>query len=77
MALTAEQQSQLDVSLAIEANRHTNSIEFQAKQIKLEMVRIAKEVLIENAKSKAVDSRDVSAADITTFANSLVAFVDA
>jgi len=77
MALTTEQQGQLDMALAIEADRHTNATEFQAKQIKLEMVRVAKEVLVENAKSKAVDSRDVSAEDITSFANSLVAFINA
>ena len=77
MALSTELQGQLDVALAIEADRHANSTEFQAKQIKLEMIRIAKEVLVENAKSKAVDSRDVSADDITSFANSLIAFINA
>jgi len=38
---------------------------------------LAKEVLIENARSKAVDSRDVAAADITAFAQTLVAYIDA
>jgi len=77
MALTAEQQSQVDVSNAIEASRHTNSLALQAKQAKLEADRLAKEVLIENARSKAVDSRDVAAADITAFAGTLVAYIDA
>jgi hypothetical protein len=77
MALTAEQQSQVDVSNAIESTRHANQMALQAKQAKLEAVRLAKEVLIENARSKAVDSRDVAAADITAFAGTLVAYIDA
>ena len=77
MALTAEQQSQVDVSNAMETTRHANQMALQAKQAKLEAVRLAKEVLIENARSKAVDSRDVAAADITAFAGTLVAYIDA
>ena len=77
MALTAEQQSQVDISNAMEATRHANQMALQAKQAKLEAVRLAKEVLIENARSKAVDSRDVAAADITAFAGTLVAYIDA
>lgn len=77
MALTPEQQSQVDISDAIEATRHANQMAFQSKQAKLEAVRLAKEVLIENARSKAVDSRDVAAADITAFAGVLVAYIDA
>jgi hypothetical protein len=77
MALTAEQQAQVDVSNAMEATRHANQMAAQTKQAKLEAVRLAKEVLIENARSKAVDSRDVAAADITAFAQTLVAYIDA
>ena len=77
MALTPEQQSQVEMSDAIEATRHANNLAVQAKQAKLEAVRLAKEVLIENARSKAVDSRDVAAADITAFAGTLVAYIDA
>ena len=77
MALTAEQQAQVEMADAIEATRHTNQMALQAKQAKLEAVRLAKEVLIENARSKAVDSRDVAAADITAFAGTLVAYIDA
>jgi len=77
MALSDDQQAQIDIQVAIENARHTNQMAFQAKQAKLEAVRLAKEVLIENARSKAVDSRDVAAADITTYANTLVAYIDA
>jgi hypothetical protein len=77
MALTTEMQQQVELADAIEASRHTNQMAIQAKQAKLEAVRLAKEVLIENARSKAVDSRDVTAADITAFAGTLVAYIDA
>jgi len=76
MALTVEQQSQVDIADAIENTRHTNQMVIQAKQAKLEAVRLAKEVLIENARSKPVDSRDVTAADITTFAGVLVTYIE-
>ena len=77
MAFTPEQQFDIDYQNAIEATRHTNQMALQAKQAKLEAVRLAKEVLIENARSKAVESRDVAAADITAFAGTLVAYIDA
>ena len=77
MALTAEQQAQVDIQLALENARHANNMAQQAKQAKLEAIRLAKETLIENARSKPVDARDVTAADITAFAQALVAYVDA
>ena len=77
MALTAEQQAQVEMSDAMEASRHANQVTLEAKRAKLEAVRLAKEVLIENARSKSVDSREVTAADIATFAGTLVAYVNA
>ena len=77
MALTDDQQAQIDIANAIENTRHTNQLAIQAKQAKLEAVRLAQQTLIENARSKAVDSRDVAAADITVFAQTLVAYIDA
>ena len=73
MALDANQQFQLD----LENTRHTNQMAMQAKQAKLEAVRLAKETLIENARSKPVDSRDITAADITAFAAALEAHINA
>lgn len=72
MALTAEQQFQMD----LEAARSANQMAMQAKQAKLEAVRLAKETLIENARSKPVDARDVTAADITAFAAALEAHIN-
>ena len=77
MALNAEQQAQVDIQVAIENARHTNQMILQTKQAKLEAVRMAKETLLENARSKAVDARDVSASDITSYATTLVTYIDA
>jgi hypothetical protein len=76
MALTPEQQAQVDIQLAVENARHANQMAADAKRAKLEAVRLAKETLIENARSKPVDARDVTAADITAFAQTLVAYVE-
>jgi hypothetical protein len=77
MALTTEQQAQIDIQLALENVRNANQLAADAKRTKMEAVRLAKEVLIENARSKPADAREVSAADITTFAQSLVTYVNA
>ena len=73
MALTPEQQSQIEFQVAMEAARNVN----QAKITKFEVVRLARDVLIENARSKPVDSREVTAADITAFAAALEAHINA
>ncbi len=77
MALTTEQQAQVDVAVAIETSRATQQAAAEAKRTKLEAIRLAKETLIENARSKPADSREVTAADITAFADALVASINA
>jgi hypothetical protein len=77
MPLTTEQQAQVDIQMAVENARHANQMASETKRAKLEAVRLAKEVLIENARSKPVDGRDVVAAEITAFAQTLVAYVEA
>lgn len=73
MALTAEQQAQVELTAAMaQANAAA-----EGKRARLEAVRLAKETLIENARSKSVGERDVTAADITTFAAALTAYIDA
>ncbi len=76
MALTTEQQATVDIAIAIETSRANGQAAADAKHAKLEAVRLAKEVLIENARSKAVDSRDVTAADITQFAGTLITYIN-
>lgn len=48
----------------------------EKRRNKMELVRIAKEVLVENNRSKPVDSRDLSADDITAFAGTLMGYVE-
>jgi len=80
MALTSEQQASVDMAIAIETSRAEGQATAQAasdaKRIKLEALRLAKEVLIENARYKSVDSRDVTATDITTFATTLTTYIN-
>lgn len=77
MAFTAEQQAQLDIQLAVEADRFTKQAALEAKRAKLEALRMAKETLAENNRSKPVDTREVTAADITAFADTLITYVNA
>lgn len=74
MDLTPEQQAQqaqLDIQTTLENLRHVNQLELESRRIKLEAVRLAKEVLVENARSKPVDSREITVDDIKNFANTL------
>lgn len=81
MALTAEQQAQVDIQaatqIAVENARHINQLALETKRAKLEAVRLAKETLIENRRNLPVDQREVAAADITAFAQTLVSYIDA
>jgi hypothetical protein len=76
MALTTEQQQTVDVAIAIETSRASGQAAAEASRARLEAVRLAKEVLIENARNKPVDSRDVTAADITAFAATLITYIN-
>ena len=76
MALTAEQQSQVELQEATDAGRRAHELAMEARRAKLEAIRLAKETLIENARSKPVDSRDVTAADIQAFAQTLVSYIN-
>lgn len=80
MALTAEQQATLDAQnanqLALETYRVTAQEALEAKRAKIEAIRVAKEVLTENNRSKPVDSRELSSSDITNFAKELLAFIN-
>jgi hypothetical protein len=48
----------------------------QEFQLELESVRLAKEVLLENARNKPIDDREVSADEITAFAETLISYVN-
>jgi len=59
-----------------EIARRAQEIAIEQKRNKMELVRLSKEVLVENNRSKPVDSRDISADDITAFAQSLINYVE-
>jgi hypothetical protein len=68
-------QQQAENQLNYERERHRQNMESEWGRSKVEMVRLAKEVLLENSKSKPVDNRDVTAEDITKFADTLISYV--
>jgi hypothetical protein len=76
MALTPEQQSSVDMAVAIEADRHNRQMAAQERLTKLEAVRIAQSTLLENRRNQPVDAREVTAADITAYANTLVSYIN-
>lgn len=76
MAFTPEQQSQIDFQNEIENNRHSNQTQLEVRRMKLEVVRLAKETLLENSRSKPVDSRNVSADDIKNYAQNLIDYIN-
>lgn len=59
-----------------EVARRAHEIAVEQRRARLELVRLAKETLIENARSKPVDARDVSASDVTNFADTLAQYVN-
>jgi len=77
MALTPEMQATVDMQNATENNRAANQAAAEAKRVKLEMVRMAKEVLVENRRTQAaVDATDITASAVTSLATDLTSFVN-
>jgi hypothetical protein len=72
MALDPQQQFQLDM----ENTRHANQVAVEQKRTRLEVVRLAKETLIENARYKSVEEAGVTATEITVFADELNTYVN-
>ena len=73
MALTAEQQAEIDFNEALRAGDR----EQEAKRIKLDALRMAKEILVENRRTQsAAEATDITAAAIQTIADSLTSYVN-
>ena len=64
MALTAEQQAQLDYENAS-----------RAVDRKMEAVRLAKDILMENDRNKPTGERGIAASDVTAFADAILTYV--
>lgn len=77
MALTDEQQQEVDKQNAIEDNRASNMASQELKRTKLETLRMAKEVLVENRRTQAAsDATDITASAVTTLATELNNFIN-
>jgi hypothetical protein len=79
MALTEEMRAQRALELASqqesEKARREHEQEMEARRAKLELIRLAKETLIENARNKPADEAGITAAEITAFAQELTNYV--
>lgn len=73
MALTTEQQAQVDLNEAMRVKDR----EEEAKRRKLEALRMAKEILVENRRTQsAADAQDITAVAIQEIADSLTTYVN-
>lgn len=73
MALRDDLQIQLD----LEHLRNTNQLRAENNRNRLEAVRLAKEILVENARNKPVEESTVSVDDVITFADKLITYINA
>ena len=64
MALTAEQQAQIEFDNAS-----------RAVDRKMEAVRLAKDILMENDRNKPTGERGIAASDVTAFADTILTYV--
>jgi len=72
MALTAEQENQLEFQ---EANMALMAAA-ELKRHKLDMVRLAKDILSEHDRNKPVGERGFTASDITALSDQLITYVN-
>jgi len=77
MALSAEMQAVVDQQNAIEDNRSVNQASQEAKRAKLETLRMAKEILVENRRTQsAAEATAITSSSVTTLAGELDTFVN-
>lgn len=62
--------------LEVQQLRHMQQLELDVKRHRLEAIKLARDILTENSRSKPVDSREITAEDITSFANTIVNYVN-
>ena len=61
---------------ARDAARRAHEVEMEQRRARLEMVRLAKEALLENDRNKPTAERGITASDITNFADTLIDYVN-
>lgn len=75
--MTDEINAQIEMQRANEEARKAHELAMEARRAKLELLRMAKEIVVENARNKPVDEAGVTAAEIVAFAEELAAQFDA
>ena len=77
MALSPEMQAVVDQQIAIENNRAANQAAQEAARAKLEAVRMAKDILVENRRTKAAaEAADITASAVTALANDIAGYIN-
>ena len=76
MALPIEMQNTVDMQNAIENNRAQNIASQENKRAKLEALRMAKEIVMENYRTSPSSSSPVSADNITAVADTLISYIN-
>ncbi len=76
MALTEEQTAQVELESAMNTARITSAAATRAEDNKLHLLRMAKEILVENRRTQAAaDATDITSSAVTTLAGELNTFV--
>ena len=77
MALSPEMQATVEQQNATEDNRAANQAAQEAQRAKLETLRMAKEILVENRRTQAAaEATDITASALTALATDLNTFVN-
>lgn len=77
MALTTDQQAQVELSIAMETGRNTANAANLSKTNKLETLRMAKEILVENRRTQAAaDATAITSDAVTSLAAELNTYIN-
>jgi len=76
MALTAEQQAEIDFAEARDDGRRAHELVMETRRNRMEMLRMARDTLTENRRDEPTGSRSITEGDIITFTTTLLAYVD-
>lgn len=71
--IQAQQAVQIASQQEAEAARREHEKDMEARRAKMELLRMAKEIVVENARNKPTQEASVTAAEIVAFANELAA----
>jgi len=76
MALTPEQQQNLEFTEAIDSARRSHELALEAKRLRADMIRLARDTIVENRRNLPVSDRQVTSADIISMADELLAHIN-